>query len=77
MERRPQMPHSRPLPRPPMKKQNPPSSKEIDEVDAMINQFSSAPKFYDGTRDSFCMGRVLEISSYEYFNERCKNTIDK
>ena len=34
-------------------------------------------KFYDGTRDSFCMGRVLEISSHEYFNERCKNTIDK
>ena len=34
-------------------------------------------KFDDGTRDSFCMGRVLEISSHEYFNERCKNTIDK
>ena len=34
-------------------------------------------KFYDGTKDSFCTGRVLEISSYEYFNERCKNTIDK
>ena len=34
-------------------------------------------KFTDGTKDSFCMGRVLEISSHEYFNERCKNTIDK
>ena len=34
-------------------------------------------KFNDGTKDSFCMGRVLEISSHEYFNERCKNTIDK
>ena len=34
-------------------------------------------KFTDGTKDSFCMGRVLEISSNEYFNERCKNTIDK
>ena len=34
-------------------------------------------KFDDGTRDSFCTGRVLEISSHEYFNERCKNTIDK
>ena len=33
-------------------------------------------KFDDGTRDSFCMSRVLEISSHEYFNERCKNTID-
>ena len=29
-------------------------------------------KFDDGTKDSFCMGRVLEVSSYEYFNERCK-----
>ena len=34
-------------------------------------------KFNDGTRDSFCMGKVIEISSYEYLNERCKNTIDK
>ena len=34
-------------------------------------------KFDDGTKDSFCVGRVLEISSHEYFNERCKNTIDK
>ena len=33
-------------------------------------------KFTDGTKDSFYMGRVLEISSHEYFNERCKNTID-
>ena len=33
-------------------------------------------KFTDGTKDSFCMGRVLEISSHEYFNERCKNTIN-
>ena len=32
-------------------------------------------KFNDGTKDNFCMGRVLEISSHEYFNERCKNTI--
>ena len=34
-------------------------------------------KFDDGTKDSFCVGRVLEISSHEYFNERCKNNIDK
>ena len=34
-------------------------------------------KFDDGSKDSFCMGRVLEISSNEYFNERCKNTINK
>ena len=33
-------------------------------------------KFDDGTKDSFCTGRVLEVSSHEYFNERCKNTID-
>ena len=34
-------------------------------------------KFDDGTKDSFCMGKVIEVSSYEYLNERCKNTIDK
>ena len=34
-------------------------------------------KFDDGTRDSFCMGKVIEISSYEYLNERCKSTIHK
>ena len=67
MERRPQMPHSRPLPRPPMKKQNPPSSKEIDEVDAMINQFASAPKFYDGTRMKSQINTITtpKVKSYE------------
>lgn len=67
MERRPPMPHSRPLPRPPMKKQNPPSSKEMDEVDAMINQFASAPKFYDGTRMKSQINTITapKVKSYE------------
>ena len=44
----------------------------------VVNNLNSVTiKFDDGTRDSFCIGRVLEVSSHEYFNERCKNTIDK
>ena len=34
-------------------------------------------KFNNGNKDTFCMGKVIEVSSYEYFNERCENTIDK